>query len=56
MRPYSILNFVQSITIFFFLVAEAFVKTHTQFYVFQIVCGLLALIMCSVTLKFPFKE
>lgn len=55
-RPYSVFNIVQSITIFSFLGVEAFVDTPTEMYLFHTFCGLFGLAMCLALLKFPFKS
>ncbi len=55
-RPYSVFNIMQSITVFTFLSIEAFIKTRTQYFIFHIIAGSMGAIMCSITLGFPFKS
>lgn len=54
-KPYSIFNIIQSISVFAFLSIEAFVRTKLEYLTFNAIAGLLGLAMCSVTLYFPYK-
>ena len=55
-RPFSVFNIVQSLTIFTFLSFEAFVDTRTELYVFHSICGIAGIVMCSCTLWFPYSN
>jgi hypothetical protein len=55
-EPYSVFNLVQSATVFVFLSIEAYIKSHMQYYAYNIIIGILGLFMCGATLNFKFKR
>ncbi|TNV83138.1 hypothetical protein FGO68_gene17752 [Halteria grandinella] len=55
-RPFSVFNIVQSITVFCFLVVEAYVNTRSQYYSFNILCGILGMLMCGLMFFFPYTH
>lgn len=55
-RPYSVFNIVQCITVFTFLALEAYINTASEMFAFHIIVGVLGFVFCAVTLAFPFKK
>lgn len=43
-------------TVFCMLILAAFVKSHSQHFVFNVVFGILGVVMCSSTLKIEYKH
>jgi hypothetical protein len=42
--------------VFFFLIIEAYITISASLYVFHIVCGVLGMVMCGITVWFPYKD
>ena len=56
-EPFAIFNLVQSIAVFIFLAIEAFVKTKSQYYAYNLVFGLIGLTFLGFfTLTFEFNN
>ena len=55
-RPFAVFNIVQSMTVFTFLVIEAYVDTLVELAVFNVICGLSGAAMCAALLWFPFRH
>ena len=55
-KVFSIFCFTQCIMVFFFLIIEAYIVTSASLYVFHIVCGVLGMVMCGITVWFPYKD
>ena len=54
-RPFAVFNIVQSMSIFTFLVIEAYVETQVELALYNVVCGLMGAGMCAALLWFPFR-
>ena len=55
-RPFAVFNIVQSMSVFTFLVIEAYVDTLVELAVFNVICGLSGAAMCAALLWFPFRQ
>lgn len=55
-RSFAVFNVAQSLFTVFVITLEAYIVTNTESYVFNSLCGILGIAMCSVTLYFPFKN
>lgn len=55
-RPYAIDNFVESIGCFIFEIFESFVGTRRQYMIYNLIVGMLGLLLNSMTLFVNFRE
>jgi hypothetical protein len=55
-RPFAVFNIVQSMTIFTFLVIEAYIDTPVEVALFNVICGISGAAMCGALLWFPFRH